>query len=121
MIVVCYPGVPEDLDKSQVGVDFLCPTSYTTHPWPRYRDPPILHPRNEDTAWVGNIIALDRAVHESSQCWEIGLDLSDDTGQTSLSEVVNICELRVGVPRHSSDVHVEVHAALLKIGAWKAL
>ena len=121
MVVIGHPGVPEDLDKGQVRVDLLCPAGRTAHPWPRYRDPPVLHPRYEDTPGVRNIVSPGGAVHESPQCREVCLDLSDNTSQASLSKVVNVGKLRVSVPGHGGDVDVEVHAAFLKIGSWKIL
>ena len=80
VIVIGHSGVPEDLDQSQVGVYLLCPARSSPNTRPRYRDPTVLHPRDEDTTGVGDILATARAVQQSSQCREIRLDLTDDTG-----------------------------------------
>ena len=66
-------GVFEDLHQGEVRMDFLCAASTTGTPaHPRYRDPAVLHPGDENTAGVGGVATPGQgAVQQGLQCWQV--------------------------------------------------
>ena len=121
--MVGHGGVFEDLDQRQVRVDLLCscrPCGSPSHP--RDGDPPVLHPRYEDTAGVRSVSSPgEGTVQQGLQSGQVGLDLADDAGEAALSKTVDILKVWMFVESHGTDVGVEVHCALLEIGSRQVL
>lgn len=96
--------------------------SSSSSSWPGDGDATILHPRDENTARVSaGVLPRQGAVHQSSQCWKVGLDLPHDAGQTSLSETINVLEVWMSVLNYGGNVQIQIHCALLQVSSWQVL